>query len=450
MGRGWFHESFTWVGRSAKFLPIPITPGYPIRYEIVLRLFRALNLVAVVGLTACLSENAPPTDTWALEAIDVPAGEGSRWSQLSSTVDGSILSWLEPAGPDGWALSASVFDGSSWSPPSEVARSGDQDFFVNWADFPSVRVLPDGTWSAHWLVRGPEGGYDYGVRFAQSRDGGRSWSDPLIPHEDGTPTEHGFVTIFPMPDGGAGMVWLDGRKFASAAAVEDHAAAEMTLRFRSVGPDGTPGPEMEVDGRTCDCCQTDAAITSRGPVVVYRDRTHEEVRDIYITRLVDGAWTEGQPVHDDGWVFGACPVNGPAVAARGETVVVAWFSAGQGTPRVQVAYSSDAGVSFGPPVRLDEGNPLGRTDVLLLEDGSALVSWLEASGQTGSIMARRVGGDGTLGPVRNVRENSPGRDSGFPRMSQDAEGRVLFTWTLAGDGGRVQMARTTSPVGQDG
>ena len=134
----------------------------------------------------------------------------------------------------------------------------------------------------------------------------------------------------------------------------------MTLRYRAVAADGTVGPEVLVEDRICDCCQTDGAVTSAGPIVVYRDRSDSEVRDIYVTRLVDDRWTSGVPVHDDEWVIPACPVNGPAVAARDEAVAVAWFTGAADEPKVQMAFSVDAGAGFGDPVRIDDGNPLGR------------------------------------------------------------------------------------------
>jgi hypothetical protein len=257
------------------------------------------------------------------------------------------------------------------------------------------------------------------------------------------------VTLFPTIDDGIGMVWFDGRYTGGG---EGHGGAEergaMTLRYRSFAADGTPGPEVEMDHRTCDCCQTDAAMAAQGPVVVYRDRSDEEIRDIYISRMVDGEWTEGVAVHDDGWVMPACPVNGPGVDARDEDVVVAWFSAGQSVPRSLVAFSSDGGATFGPPVRFDEGNPVGRVDVRLLKDGSALVTWLEnSSRESGQILARRITAAGELLEVHEVVQTSPGRNSGFPRMALDSEGRAVFTWTETGDTGGVRMSRTIGPVG---
>lgn len=43
-----------------------------------------------------------------------------------------------------------------------------------------------------------------------------------------------------------------------------------------------------LDSRTCDYCQTSAAISKNDPVVVYRDRTDDEIRDISIVREVNG------------------------------------------------------------------------------------------------------------------------------------------------------------------
>ena len=256
------------------------------------------------------------------------------------------------------------------------------------------------------------------------------------PHEDGPKGEHGFASIFPLgADGGAGLVWLDGRRFAAGEEF-------MTLRARTLDASGAPGPEMLVDEMICDCCQTDAAVTGRGVVVVYRDRTEGEVRDIYASSLIDGAWTPGRAVHTDNWVIGGCPVNGPAVDARGDAAVVAWFAAPGDSARVQVAFSTDAGSTFGPPVRVDGGTPGGRVDVVLLEDGSAAVVWIERVGTEGAeIRMRRVAPDGALGGPAVVTASSAERSSGFPRMALDG-GDLVMAWTdVSGAAPMVRAAR---------
>jgi hypothetical protein len=114
-----------------------------------------------------------------------------------------------------------------------VARG--EAWFVNWADFPSVVPIADRLWAAHWLARRPEGGYAYDVAMALSSDAGARWGATLSPHTDGTPTEHGFVTLFPW-QGGVGAVWLDGRNMqpGEAGDLADHGHGEGGMTLRSV------------------------------------------------------------------------------------------------------------------------------------------------------------------------------------------------------------------------
>lgn len=414
--------------------------------------FRSWIVALSLVLLSCTPDDGSIPGIGELEPLDTPPGEGSMWPGLSTFGDRVVLSWQESDENDDWFVKTATLGDEGWTATYTVASSRpDAKFFVNWADFAAVWPVGEETLAAHWLVRGPEGGYDYGIRMARSSDGGRTWSEPWIPHEDGTRTEHGFVSMFPLADGGMGMAWLDGRETARGAggaqgAENDETRGAMTLRYREIGSDGTPGPEMLVDDRICDCCQTDGAVTSVGPIVVYRDRSESEIRDIYVTRLVGDQWTTGVPVHRDEWLIPACPVNGPAIAARDEAVAVAWFTGADEQPKVQVVFSADAGATFGPPTRIDDGNPLGRVDVVLLGDGSALVSWLERTPESGEVRVRRVFSDGRSGAVSLVTTTSSGRDSGFPRMIRDGRGRIVFAWTESGEARNIRMARTIEAV----
>jgi hypothetical protein len=398
----------------------------------------ALSVGAVVALAAC-GGNTPPSLSVALEPLVSPAGADSGEPFLSAHGDDLYLSWLEASSEDGHDLRFARFDGQGWEGAKTIAHS--EKFFVNWADFPSVTVGPDGDLWAHWLQRGAGGGYDYGVRVVRSTDAGESWSEPWTPHDDASPTEHGFVSVLPS-DGGASFLWLDGRRYVPGADGEP-AANEMTLRYRFLDSEGTPGPETLIDSRVCDCCQTDAAMAAAGPVAVYRNRTDAEIRDIYLTRWVDGAWTEGTPVHSDGWEIAGCPVNGPAVVAAGDDVAVAWFSAPGNVPNVKVAFSLDGGVTFGTPSVIDGGNPAGRVDLLMMDDGSVLVSWLERTGgEDAEVRIRRVSADGAPTESVTLIGASAERASGFPRMVEANDGSVLLAWTdVIGDAPQVRVTK---------
>jgi hypothetical protein len=345
------------------------------------------------------------------------------------------MAWLERLPDSSVALKYARLRDSDWSTPQTIRRGS--DFFVNWADFPSLAISERGRLIVHWLQRSSAGKYSYDTWFAQSADTGETWSSPALLNRDATPSEHGFVSLVAGPGDSILAFWLDGRTTTPSDA-HDHGA--MQLRAASISATGALGADGVVDDRTCDCCQTAGALTAHGPVVVYRDRSAGEIRDITISRRVDGVWSAAASVHADNWQIDACPVNGPAIVAAGDTVAVAWFTGARDTAKVQLAYSIDAGATFGPPVRVDDGNPVGRVALVFDAGGNALVTWVErAGGESADVRLRRVSRNGTRSAAAVVTHSSAGRASGFPRMVRRGN-ELILSWTEPGDTTRVRVA----------
>lgn len=374
---------------------------------------------------------ATPSTPLAPHPLDCPAPPGSQTPSLAPMPDGGLLlSWVEarPGGVRALAFS-SRREGSPWSQPRQVAAG--RDWFTNWADFPSMAALSDGALAAHWLQKVRGGSEDYEVRLSRSSDQGRSWSPPLRPHR-ATPGEHGFVSLLPRPGGRLGVVWLDGR------AMHD-GAGQTALMHASLDRDFKADPEQTLDPRTCDCCQTAAAAVGQSALVVYRDRSERELRDISWVRLAPGRAQAPTELSRDGWEINGCPVNGPAVSADGRDVAVAWFTGAGGQSLVRVAFSSDGGASFGAPLTVSSARPLGRVDVVALSEGQAFVSWLERVGGGAELRLQRVGPRGAEGPAVTVATTSLARQGGFPRLER-AGRELVLAWTEVGEPPRVRTA----------
>ena len=401
----------------------------------------ALALLLPLALAACGPEELPPPrveGNLVIETWPMPTLPGAAQHDLVLAADGRILlSWIQSeAGRRPSFRFNAITPGGPWEGGRTIAMGN--RMFVNWADTPHITGGNDGALWAHWLQKSDAKPYAYDVMLVRSTDNGLNWSDPVKVHGDDTTTEHGFVSMWPQGENGLGIAWLDGRKTAALEADAgdahaehaDHAGGPMSLRANTFDTDLNAGEEVELDGMTCDCCQTDATRTRDGLLLVYRGRTEAEIRDIFATRFDGKAWSKPVRVHADDWTMPACPVNGPSVAAVQDRAVIAWYTAPRGTPMVRIAASTDGGRAFGAPVTLDEGaEVLGRVAVAL-EPKHAWVAWLREDKGVQSLWLSRRSPDlaRELDRVKVATLAGKGRATGLPRMIH-RDGVIFLVWT---------------------
>lgn len=378
-----------------------------------------------------------------IAGIPSPAGAGALGPSLTAGPDGTVyLSWLEPAEADAWALKFSRFEAESmrWTAARTIAQGA--GWFVNWADFPQLAVQ-DGRMTAVWFVENPpaEGraghhGSGYHAVLSESADGGATWRPARPVSRESAAVE--FVALLPQSRGLL-AAWLDGRQRSKGV-------DRQALYARASGD--APQPDQLVDDSVCDCCQLALLQLTGGALLAYRGRTGDEVRDIRLARYHHGRWEVPRTLHDDGWKIAGCPVNGPRLAAHGDTVAAAWFTGAGDQPRVQVKISRDGGATFGEAVRVDLGRPQGRVDCAVTGDGAALVTWLETTGEAvrGGVYARRITAAGEVSPPHMLAATKTTRASGFPRIALlpgDKSGRYVLACTRDENPSRVSLLLVT-------
>ncbi len=385
-------------------------------------------LLAACNLDAPKSVASSPN----IQIIDTPCQKGGE-GNLFATPEGELyLSWVEYVNDSLDELRFAHWKNEQWTQPQTIASG--TDWFVNWADFPAL-VANGEHLAAHWLQKSASGTYDYDVHIAQSLNAGNTWSPSFVPHTDSIAAEHGFVSMLPLPNGRFFATWLDGRNTKTKdhqhdkhTKAHEHHTGAMTLRTTEFDSTGQLFEAAELDNRICDCCQTAAALTAQGPIIAYRDRSEEEVRDIAVVRKIAGIWTAPKIVHEDNWLIKGCPVNGPAIAATGNRVALAWFTAASNTAQVKLAFSSDAGETFQAPIVVDADNPVGRVDVLFGQDDTAIISWIGLENEAGQLNLAKIHPDTGLVERIQLAAISAGRGSGFPRMERLGE-QLFIVWT---------------------
>jgi hypothetical protein len=398
-----------------------------------------LAFASLVWLSQCTFKkvDSPPM----LEFPDSPAASGSSLPYLFTGADGILyLTWIMQLSKEDTAkLFYSYLKDKEWQQPIQIASG--IDWFINWADYPQMAANKNGDLIAHVLKKSGEGTYAYDVALYLKKSQENNWIGPIIPHQDKTETEHGFVSMIPLPDNQFQVAWLDGRNTANSNHDNDHGhGGAMTLRTAVISTDGQISQEYELDNRVCDCCQTGGALTTSGPVFVFRDRSDTEIRDISIVRFIDGSWTSSINLSNDQWEIMGCPVNGPRVDALNDEVAVVWFTAVNEQAKVKIAFSSDQGLSFGDPIVVAAGETLGRVDVAFGKSGEAIVCYVSNQGSKTSIWAERIDKSGKRTTKFQVAETDQKRSSGFPQLTVH-DGKVWFAWTdSSGETPTIRMA----------
>lgn len=387
----------------------------------------ASEKAALLSVMLLMAANAAEWRT-----ADPPALPGSGMPFLAQAPDGSVLlSWIDPGPEQTSALRYSRWNGTSWSAPETIAQGN--RWFVNWADFPAMHPLANGTLLAHWLARPDNGGrYGYGIRVAH-RNATGSWRESAGMNLRNLQDYAGFLSF-----AGSAAAYLAPPADAAPAQHghdgHDGEGHRKTLRFARFDKDGAIASDVELDSDVCSCCQTSTIDTGAGLLVAYRDHLPGEIRDISYVRLHNGKWSEPRPVHRDGWQINGCPTEGPSLAVSGNQVGIAWMTRAGGQSRLQFSIAPRDG-EFAAPKRVDDGSPLGRPSLIANGTGGFLLTWLERVGDAAEIRLKTIPLKGSPAPPVTVAKVAASRDTGLPKIAIRQD-RVLVVWRE----GRVRAA----------
>jgi hypothetical protein len=364
-----------------------------------------------------------------LDPAPNPSAQGSLQAHWGIAPDGSpLLSWVEAANGS-YTLRYAVRHGAAWSEARTIVAG--RRLWRHPAELPEIISLSDGTMLAHWVEKGKESSDAEDIYVSSSRDG-MHWSEPAMAHHDHAPVQHGLASMVASGPHEASIFWLQALKG------ED---GPVSLMRTVVGADGKEIKEEGLDSDVCSCCPTSTVKTSKGLLVAYRDHTPKDIRDIAVLRFENGKWSTSKILSADNWKIDACPVNAASTSAKESRVAIAWYTEANDNPRVQIAFSSDAGTTFGKPTQVSTKDAQGYASTAITEDG-AFVSWIEEGEHSATVLVRFVSSGGTAGgsaagaagPVLQVAQGSR-QSLGYPQLLHSGND----TWIAWGDSANAKL-----------
>ncbi len=335
------------------------------------------------------------------------------------------LSWINSIRGKEATLFYTQLENETWNAATRITSG--TDWFVNWADFPANATNGDVLLTSH-LQKSAKGTYTYDIVLNLRKLNGDIIKENFLLNTDGMKAEHGFVSVIPNKNDGFLITWLDGRNTVKEMKESHHKA--MTIRTAEVSKTGTIFNETELDGRTCDCCQTSITMTQNGPMIVYRDRSETEIRDVYFSQKKDSVWSTPKAVFNDNWNINGCPVNGPKVVSNKKNTAAAWFTAADENPQVKVSFFEND--TFKSPIILNDISAIGRVDVAFINADEVLVSYMESDENSTYLRCKKVSKDGKVSKAITISDISSGRSTGVPQL-ETSNNTAYVVWTISVD-----------------
>lgn len=375
-------------------------------------------ILSLLSIFSCTSKDI------IIEDISFLYDNSNAQPSLTSSNGSLALTWISSDKDMNASLNFRQFKNKQWTNSQTLAIGS--DWFINWADFPTHAISGDRVLTSY-LKKSASGRYTYDVFLNLQKLSGEKIKEDFILNTDGFNAEHGFVSIAEGNNEGFFITWLDGRNTVEKELNGNH--KPMTIRFAEITTAGDIVNEIELDSSVCDCCQTSITNTDKGPIVVYRDRSDKEIRDIYVTRNIDDGWETPVPVYNDEWEIYGCPVNGPKVVSNSNNLAVSWFTVADGKPSVNLSFSESYGSSFSNPIKINDYTAIGRVDVAFLNDNEVLVSYMEVDDVGTYLRLKKVSIDGKVSKPITISKIDSGRNTGVPQL-EILDNEIFIVWTV--------------------
>jgi hypothetical protein len=287
---------------------------------------RPVLFIAALALfiTACNSR-AAETSIAAAAPVQIDNLPGECPYLTKDDKGATVLSWVRTESDSSKVFCyATSNDGKTFSAP--IVIPGSNNIQAHSENLPKVIFKPSGEIIALWGAKNPNPKNKYSglVFYTQSFDKGKTWTvvKPLVTDTAGNDQRYYDVAL--LPNGEAGIIWLDNRKTTSQEG--------SALYFASTnGKNGFDGGRL-ISQPCCQCCRTDMYVDKKGGIhAVFRGIVQDSIRDMVHTVSIDGGKTFSAPkrINEDNWVIDGCPHTGPAMTDNNQGVHFAWFTGGK-------------------------------------------------------------------------------------------------------------------------
>jgi hypothetical protein len=296
---------------------------------------------------------------------------------------------------------------------------------------PKIAIGPEGNIYVTWTqgLAKPYTGY---IWFAHSTDQGKSFSEPVIVHQDRAEITHRFDALTVAGNGRVYVAWVDKRDLVAAKAAKQPYEGAAIYYAYSDDAGASFSKEQKLADSSCECCRiamtTDAAGNA---VAMWRHLFDDGIRDHAIAKLSDAPITDVKRASFGNWKIDACPHHGPALARGGDWGWhMAWFDGGEKAGLFYSRMDGEAWVSA-PAKRFGNVEQQAGHPALMSKGEQVWLVWKELTDKTSIIrMATSDDGGRSWNDAVTVAETAGKSD--HPQLLRSKDG-VYLGWNTAKD-----------------
>jgi hypothetical protein len=235
-----------------------------------------------------------------------------------------VLTWIRKTNSSmAYCYAVSTDEGKTFNAPIEIPSSGNA--YEHAENLPKIIFKPSGEIIAVWGAANPNPKNMYSglIFYSQSFDNGKNWSNAKKLVNDTAGIDQRYFDVTLMPNGEAGIIWLDNRKRTN------HEGSALYFATTK-GKDGFKNEKL-INESACECCRTDLFTDTKKNIhVLYRAIINDSIRDMVHCESVNEGNDFSPPVRisNDNWVINGCPHTGPAMAENSYGLQFTWFTGG--------------------------------------------------------------------------------------------------------------------------
>ena len=286
---------------------------------------------------------------------------------------------------------------------------------------PKIAIAQNGNIYVTWTqaLPAPYSGY---IWFSRSINGGKSFSQPSIVHQDRAEITHRFDALAVSPSGRVYVAWVDKRDLIAAKKAKQ--AYDGAAIYYAVSDDQglSFGAEQKAVDSSCECCRIAMLANEKGDaVMMWRHLFDGGVRDHAMAKI--GVNEKSTKIHRASfgqWKINACPHHGPALAKGGDWGYhMAWFDGGDKAGLFYARMDGDAWVSS-PAKRFGDANSQAGHPALISNGEQVWLAWKEMTD--------------TASQVKLVKSDDSGRSWDSPVVISQTKGKSDYPQLLLKDG----------------